>query len=332
MRVLVTGCQGFVARWLLVHLDTTGDQVIGIDAEVDITDEAVTVDAITGAAPDAICHLAARASVGSSWEDQSATFAVNTFGTLNVLSGALACNRPPRVLLISSAEVYGRVSADELPIRENHPFAPASPYAASKAAAEMIGLQAWLGRGLDVIRVRPFNHTGPGQRADFVVPALARQVAAAAAGGTDTIETGNLLARRDITDVRDVVRAYRMLVELGTPGDVYNVCSGEAVSIEEVVRRLMALAGVDLKIVVDPSRFRPADLPELRGDSSRLRAATGWTPEIPLDDTLAAVLDDWRAPGSGQLAPGSGQLAPGSGQLAPGSGQLATRDRQDLDR
>ncbi len=171
-----------------------------------------------------------------------------------------------------------------------------SPYAASKAAAELIGLQAWLGRGLEVIRARPFNHTGPGQRPDFVVPALARQVAAAAAAGRGVIETGNLAARRDITDVRDVVRAYRALLEFGVPGEVYNVCRGEAVSIEEVVRRLVALAGVDLEIVPDPARFRPVDLPELRGDGSRLHAATGWAPEIPFDDTLAAVLDYWRDP------------------------------------
>jgi GDP-4-dehydro-6-deoxy-D-mannose reductase len=307
VRVVVTGSQGFVAHWLLAYLESRGDEVVGLDAEVDVTDEAALVDVIAGTAPDGICHLAAQASVASSWKDQSGTYAVNTFGTLNVLSAALACNHPPRVLLVSSAEVYGRVGADELPIREDHPFAPVSPYAASKAAAELIGLQAWLGQGLEVIRARPFNHTGPGQRPDFVVPALARQVAAAAAGGAGVIETGNLAARRDITDVRDVVRAYRALLELGTPGDVYNVCRGQAVSIEEVVRRLVSLAGVDLEILVDPARFRPADLPELRGDGSRLYQATGWMPEIPFDDTLAAVLDSWRKP------PPAGPGQPGSG-------------------
>jgi GDP-4-dehydro-6-deoxy-D-mannose reductase len=307
VRVVVTGSKGFVAHWLRAHLESRGDQVVGLDTEVDVTDERALVDTITDAAPDAICHLAALASVGSSWNDQSATYAVNTFGTLNVLSAALACHRPPRVLLVSSAEVYGRVGADELPIREDHPFAPVSPYAASKAAAELMGLQAWLGQGLEVIRARPFNHTGPGQRQDFVVPALARQVAAAAAAGTGVVETGNLAARRDISDVRDVVRAYRALLELGTPGEVYNVCRGQAVSIEEVVQRLIALAGADLKIVVDPARFRPADLPELRGDASRLHAVTGWTPEIPFDDTLADVLDSWRTTGSA----GPGQPAGG---------------------
>jgi GDP-4-dehydro-6-deoxy-D-mannose reductase len=294
VRVLVTGSKGFVAGWLLAHLEALGDQVTGLDAEVDITDAPALTDAITGAAPDAICHLAAQASVDASWKDQTATYAVNTFGALNVLEAALACNRPPRVLLVSSSEVYGRVQPEDLPIREDQPLAPASPYAASKAAAELIGLQAWLGRGLEVVRVRPFNHTGPGQRPDFVVPALAKQVGALARSGRGVLETGNLEARRDLTDVRDVVRAYRALLESGAPGEVYNVCRGEAVSIHDVARRLLALAGVEAEMVVDPARIRPVDLPELRGDPTRLRAATGWVPEIPLDETLAAVLEYWQ--------------------------------------
>jgi GDP-4-dehydro-6-deoxy-D-mannose reductase len=303
VRVLVTGSTGFVAQWLVPHLQARGDQVTGLDTEVDVTDAKALTDAITGDAPDAICHLAAQASVGASWKDQTATYAVNTLGALNVIEAAQACNRPPRLLLISSSEVYGRVQPKDLPIPETRPFAPVSPYAASKAAAELIGLQAWLGQRLEVVRARPFNHTGPGQRPDYVVPALARQVAAAAAGGTGVLETGNLDARRDITDVRDVVRAYRDLLESGRPGEVYNVCRGEAVSIEEVARRLLAVANVDVQIVIDPARVRPVDLPELRGDPSRLHAATGWVPEIPLDDTLADVLDYWRRLNAGEAEP-----------------------------
>jgi GDP-4-dehydro-6-deoxy-D-mannose reductase len=294
VRVLVTGSKGFVAQWFLAHLESTGDQVTGLDAEIDITDAPAVTDAVTGAAPDAVCHLAAQASVGSSWQDRSGTYAVNTFGALNVVEAALACDQPPRVLLISSSEVYGRITPEELPVSEDHPFAPVSPYAASKAAAELIGLQAWLGGGLEVVRARPFNHTGPGQRPDFVVPALARQVAAAAAKGVSELATGNLDVRRDITDVRDVVRAYRDLLETGAPGEVYNVCRGESVSIEEVARRLLALAGVELELVIDPARVRPVDIPDLRGDPSRLHAATGWAPQIPLDETLASVLQFWQ--------------------------------------
>jgi len=294
VRVLVTGSGGFVGRWLTEHLVEQGDRVIGLDsvgdAPIDITDAAALSVAVEGAAPDAVCHLAAQASVGASWADQASTYTVNVLGVVHLLSAVAALPRRPRVLLVSSAEVYGAVAPADLPIAEDRPFAPANPYAASKAAAEMAGLQAWLGGGLEVIRVRPFNHTGPGQRPDFVVPGLARQVAEAASGGAASLIAGNLAARRDITDVRDVVRAYRALLVDGEPGQVYNVCRGESVAIQWVAERLLALAGLGLPIEVDPARFRPVDVPDLRGDPGRLQRATGWAPEIPLERTLADVL------------------------------------------
>lgn len=293
MRVLVTGSKGFVGQWLIAHLEAHGDEVIGLDTEVDITEASALREVVVTAAPNAICHLAALASVGASWGASEATYQVNTVGTANVLDAALACSEKPRVLLVSSSEVYGRVGPADLPLGEDRPFAPVSPYAASKAAAEIIGLQAWLGAGLEVVRARPFNHTGAGQRRDFVVPALAEQIARAVRSGADRLSTGNLDARRDLTDVRDVVRAYRMLLVGGEPGQVYNVCRGEAVSIREVAERLLVLAGVDLPIVVDPSRVRPVDIPELRGDRSRIGEAVGWAPEIDLDRTLADVLAYW---------------------------------------
>ena len=296
MRALVTGSNGFVGRWLSAHLESQGDEVTGLDAETDVTDAAAISAAVQAAEPDAVFHLAAQASVGTSWEDQAGTYLVNTVGTVNVLAGAAACSTPPRVLLVSSSEVYGRVRPEDLPIREDHQFAPVSPYAASKAAAEIAAVQAWLGRGLPVVRARPFNHTGPGQRTDFVVPALARQVAEAVRSGAHALYTGNLEARRDISDVRDVVRAYRALALHGEPGEVYNVCSGVAVSIREVAERLLRTAGVDMPIVVDPERVRPIELPELRGDPSRLKAATGWSPAVDFDDTLADVLEYWKRP------------------------------------
>ena len=254
MRVLVTGSKGFVGHWLTAHLEEQGDEVIGLDTEVDITGPVGLKEVVVSAEPDAICHLAALSSVGASWGDSHSTYEVNTLGTSNLLDAALACHRRPRVLLISSSEVYGRVSASDLPLNEDQPFAPVSPYAASKAAAEIVGMQAWLGAGLEVVRARPFNHTGPGQRPDFVVPALAQQVASALQGGADRLVTGNLEARRDISDVRDVVRAYRRLIVDGAAGQVYNVCRGESVSISHVAERLLALAGADLPIVVDPAR------------------------------------------------------------------------------
>ncbi|HMC39999.1 MAG TPA: GDP-mannose 4,6-dehydratase [Acidimicrobiales bacterium] len=294
MKVLVTGSKGFVGQWLIAHLEEQGDEVIGLDTEVDITEPAGLRDVVTTAAPDAICHLAALASVGASWGASEATYQVNTVGTANVLDAALACAARPRVLLISSSEVYGRVTPADLPLGEDRPFAPVSPYAASKAAAELIGLQAWLGSGLEVVRARPFNHTGPGQRRDFVVPALAAQVAQAAQAGSDGLHTGNLDARRDLSDVRDVVRAYRLLLTDGQAGAVYNVCRGEAVSIRAIAERLLAIAGLDLPIVVDAERLRPVEIPELRGDPTRIGGAVGWEPVYDLERTLADVLAFWQ--------------------------------------
>lgn len=290
----MTGSEGFVGHWLIEHLRDQGDEVRGLDTEVDVTDPTALKEVVVDTSPATICHLAARTSVAESWGSTRATYEVNTIGTANLLDAAAACRPRPRVLVVSSSEVYGRVIPEELPLSEDRSLAPVSPYAASKAAAEMVAIQAWLGRGLEVLRARPFNHTGPGQTNSFVVPALAEQVARAVSTGADELRTGNLEARRDITDVRDVVRAYRLLLLDGKPGEVYNVCSGRSVSIKEVAERLLALAGVKLAIAVDPERVRPVDIPELRGDPSRIEAATGWKPEINLDSTLADVLTDWR--------------------------------------
>jgi GDP-4-dehydro-6-deoxy-D-mannose reductase len=294
--VLVTGCSGFVGPWMIAHLESHGDETIGIDEKVDITDIAALRDAFDDAAPDAVCHLAAVASVGASWADQLPTYQVNVLGSVNLLLVAQERRPRPRVLLVSSSEVYGRVPSGDMPIREDRPFAPVSPYAATKAASEVAGLQAWLGGGLEVVRARPFNHTGPGQRPDFVIPALAKQIADAARAGARSIAAGNLQPRRDVTDVRDVVRAYRLLLESGVPGEVYNVCSGTSVSIADIATRLLGLAGLDVPVVLDPARVREVELPELRGDPTKIREATGWAPEIPLEVTLADVLDYWRRP------------------------------------
>jgi GDP-4-dehydro-6-deoxy-D-mannose reductase len=295
--VLVTGSSGFVGAWMLRHLTAVGDDVVTLPDTLDITDAKALSGAVTAAAPDAICHLAAQASVGASWSDASGTFTVNALGVVHLIEAAAACAAPPRVLLISSAEVYGTVVPGDLPIEENRPFAPSNPYAASKAAAELVGLQAWLGRGLEVIRARPFNHTGPGQRPDFVVPSLARQVVRVRREALPALSAGNIGVRRDLTDVRDVVRAYRLLLEQGAPGAVYNVCRGESVSIAEIAERLLALEGLDVPVRIDPERVRPVDVPDLRGSRRLLTEATGWEPLIPLDQTLADVLASWHAAG-----------------------------------
>jgi GDP-4-dehydro-6-deoxy-D-mannose reductase len=294
VRSLITGAKGFVGTWLTAYLRDQGDEVTGIDHEVNITDGVAVRDAVTAVAPDALYHLAAQANVGRSWVDPEDVLRVNALGTLHVLEAARACATAPRVLLTSSAEVYGAVAEDRLPITEEMALAPVTPYAASKVASEYLGVQSYLAYGLPVVRVRPFNHVGPGQSSGFVVSALAARIVEAVEAGESSIPVGNLAARRDLTDVRDIVRAYRLLIEKGIAGEVYNVCSGRDVAISEVADRLLRLAGTDLQLRPDSDLMRPVDVPVVRGDPSKLHAATGWQPELDLDTTLRDVLDQWR--------------------------------------
>lgn len=294
MRVFVTGGHGFVGRWLRAHLEECGDEVEAPDESVDVTDAERLLDAVSACRPDAVYHLAALTHVGESWSDPAEVFRVNALGTLNVLQACRKAGAAPVVLLVGTAEVYGAVGPEELPLSESSPLRPVTPYAASKVAAEYLGLQAHLGYGLPVVSVRAFNHVGPGQADAFAVSALARRVVEAERSGARSIPVGNLEARRDFTDVRDVVRAYRLLVDKGQPGCVYNVCSGRDVAIAEVAGRLLELAGAQLELRADPSLQRPVDVPVLRGDASRLASATGWRPQIALDDTLGDVLAHWR--------------------------------------
>lgn len=296
MKALVTGSSGFVGRHLVEHLTSAGDEVIGSDREtdgVDITVADQVQDMLEQVRPDVIYHLAGWADVGGSWQAPVAAFRANAEGTLNIL-GAAAATGVKRVLAVSSADVYGIVTPDELPLTEDSPLRPASPYAASKVAADYLGLQAWLGRGLPVMRVRAFNHLGPGQTDKFVAPALASRVARAERDGGEVITVGDLSARRDFTDVRDVVRAYRLLMERGEPGEVYNVCSGVDLAVQDIADRLVARSRVPLRLEVDQALLRPVELPVLRGSHDRLTDATGWEPEISIDQTLTDLLEDWR--------------------------------------
>jgi GDP-4-dehydro-6-deoxy-D-mannose reductase len=298
VRALVTGGKGFVGTWLTSHLRAMGDEVSTVDHEVDVTDAEAVRGAVLGAAPECIYHLAALTHVGRSWGDPDAVFLVNALGTLHLLDAARSCQPMPRVLLVSSAEVYGAVAEADLPVTEAAPLAPVTPYAASKVAAEYLGVQAQLAQGLPVLRVRPFNHIGPGQASGFVVPSLAERIVQAESTGTKTLGVGNLTARRDMTDVRDVVRAYRLLVERGRAGEVYNVCSGRALSIRQLAERMLELAGADLELVTDPDLVRPVDVPVVCGHPGKLQTATGWSPEIDIDQTLRDVLDEWKARGA----------------------------------
>ncbi len=295
MRALITGGKGFVGQWLAAHLKDAGDEVVVVDVETDVADGVALGRVVAEAAPHAVYHLAALTHVGESWEHPSQVLRVNVLGTAELLAAARALPEPATVLVVSSAEVYGVVTPEQLPLGEAAPTAPATPYAASKLAAEAVALQAWRGYRQPVILVRPFNHIGPGQSPNFAVPALAKRIVEARRSGARSLRVGTLTTRRDFTDVRDVVVAYRRLIEVGSAGTIYNVCSGRDVAIAEVARHLLDLAQADLELVTDPELVRPVDVPVLRGDAGRLHAATGWTPTIPLATTLADVLASWEA-------------------------------------
>lgn len=295
MKALITGAAGFVGRHLTNHLHEKGDETVGVDRQSgpDLLDAEQWVRLIDEVRPDAVYHLGGFSDVGGSWSTPNETFRVNAEGTLNVLQ---ACVRAgvQRVLAVSSADVYGRVTLAELPLDEDNPLRPVSPYAASKIAADYLALQAHLGYGLEVMRVRAFNHLGTGQTNRFVAPALAERIALNELEGGEVVPVGNLTPRRDFTDVRDVVRAYRLLIEKGEPGEAYNVCSGHDIAISELADRLVAMAQREMRLEGDPSLQRPVDVPVLRGDYTRLHKATGWEPEYDLNQTLADLLEEWR--------------------------------------
>ena len=292
MRAVITGAAGFVGRHLAVHLGSMGDDVVSVDRDHDVTDTDDITSVVKSAMPDVVYHLAALSHVGASWGDPSDVLRVNVLGTSSVLAAARTAAPETLVVVVSSAEVYGVVTPAELPLGEEAELRPATPYAASKAAAELVALQAWRGYGQRVVVARPFNHIGPGQAPTFLVPALAKRLVEARATRTSEVPTGALVTRRDFTDVRDVVRAYRLLAERGQPGTVYNVCSGVDVAISDVAARLVELIFPAATLIEDPALRRPVDIPVLRGDPSRLRAATGWAPAITLDETLRDVVAD----------------------------------------
>ena len=293
VQVYVTGGSGFVGSWLRAHLEAEGDEVHA--PFVEITDFAAVRSSIAQVAPSVIYHLAGQAHVGRSWTDPAETFRTNALGTLHVLEAARDLQVAPRVVVISSAEVYGRVTSEDLPLAETRPARPVSPYGASKVAAEVLARQTFDGTGLEVMCTRAFNHIGPGQSDSFVVSAVARQVALAERPGADpVVQVGNLAVRRDMCDVRDVVRAYRLVAQRGRAGEIYNVCAGLDFGIDEIVAMLVGSARRALSVEVDPARVRTVDIPVLRGDAAKLLADTGWEPRIPLARSVADVLEAWR--------------------------------------
>jgi GDP-4-dehydro-6-deoxy-D-mannose reductase len=247
-------------------------------------------------------HLAALSHVGASWSDPALFYHNNVVSTANLVSGLAKLSRPPRFLYVSSSEVYGRVDPHHLPINESQQLCPVSPYAASKAASEIAALQGWHGHGMPVVVVRPFNHTGPGQSSDYLVPALAARLIEARAKHRVGLTVGNVAARRDFMDVRDVVRAYRLLALDGEPGEVYNVCSGRAVSVNDLIAILADLLDYQVELEVDPQLLRPNDVGLVVGDPRRMQAATGFQPQLSLRQTLEKVAEELL--GDGQLHSG----------------------------
>jgi GDP-4-dehydro-6-deoxy-D-mannose reductase len=306
-RALVTGSNGFVGRALVGRLMAAGYEVWGVDRtdadadfggkrhlRGDLADAEFVASAVAEASPTSIVHLAAQSSVAKSFDDPTATLRDGTTPAVNVLEAVRHAGTNARVLLVGSADEYGSVNPAQIPVREDVPANPESPYALAKAIQNQCGrLYAKLYR-VDAVMTRSFNHTGPGQRDVFVLPSFAKQVAEIRRGTRATeLDVGNLDVRRDFLDVRDVCDAYVVLLKKGRMGETYNVCSGNSYRVGDLLNKLCTLAGVHVSIRVDVSRLRPVDTPELRGDPSKMRDHTGWTAKWSIDDTLKTLLEYW---------------------------------------
>jgi GDP-4-dehydro-6-deoxy-D-mannose reductase len=313
LRALITGAGGFVGGHLCDYLLAHSDwQLLGavypqtVEAQpakarlrlvyADLRDPAAVKALVDDAQPDFIFHLAAQAFVPTSFADPWDTLENNIRSQLNLLETVHRSGQETRVLVVGSNEEYGAPGPGELPQTEDGPLRPSSPYAVSKVAQDMLGLQYFLAYGVPVVRVRPFNHTGPGQSPNFVVPAFASQIARIEAGLQEPVmKVGNLEAARDFSDARDIVRGYYLAVTQGQPGEVYNLASGQARTVQEVLDALLSYSRVAIRVERDPARYRPVDVPVVYGSAERLRCRTGWQPEIPFERTLCDTLEYWRA-------------------------------------
>ena len=291
-RALVTGYNGFVGS----HLAAAMSIIPLEDANglVDLLDAPRVAKAVAALQPDVVYHLAGQAYVGDSLADPRATYEINFFGTLNLIEALKAAAFRGRMLFAGSADVYGRVPDDEQPIREDRPLRPLNPYAVSKAAAEALCYQASHNAGFEIILARPFNHVGPRQSPKFVVSDFARRIAMIAQGKAKSVlDVGDVDITRDFTDVRDVIRAYQLLIANGHAAQPYNICSGKERSIRSIIEALSAIAKVKVELRVDSSRLRPGEQRRVRGDYSRLHRDTGWQPHIDFEQSLTDVFNFW---------------------------------------
>lgn len=313
-KILITGVSGFVGSHLLESLIQTKDNLFGTYyseeslrnlgsnkdkiklRKVNLRDKDETINLVEETKPDEIYHLAASTSPADSFSFPSETVINNIASQINILEAVKKANLiKSRMLVVSSAEVYGDVKKEELPINENTPFNPTNPYAVSKLSQDFLGLQYFLSYNMPIIRVRPFNHIGPGQSANFVVSTFAKKIAGIEKSKKDGVLTvGNLNAKRDFTDVRDMVKAYGLAMSKGVAGQVYNIGSGVSYKIADILDKLLSFSKAKIKVEIDKSLFRTFDNPDLVCDPTKFKQLTGWEPEIGIDKTLRDTLDYWR--------------------------------------
>ncbi|MEG1639323.1 MAG: GDP-mannose 4,6-dehydratase [Ruthenibacterium sp.] len=308
-KALIIGAAGFVGSYLADHLNESGKWSVCVTKmsqekvaiqnaavyDLDILQPAQIVTLLSELRPDVIFHLAAQSSVALSWKNPALTVDINIKGTLHLLDAIRTAHLAPRILLIGSGEEYGAVLPDEIPVREDTLSRPANLYAVTKNTQNQIGRLYAAAYGMDIISTRSFNHIGPNQTPAFVVADFCKQVAEIEADYREAVlKVGNLSAKRDFTDVRDVVCAYELLAEKGVAGETYNVGRGEAIAIQEILNRIIALSTKKIAVEVDAAKLRPVDVPEIRADITKLHTATGWQANIPLEKTLVETLHYWR--------------------------------------
>ncbi len=315
MRVLITGITGFAGSHLADYILTNHpdvkiygsvrwrsrmENILHLQdkielSEADLKDIVSLRNCLEEIKPDRVFHLAAQSFVPTSWKCPAETFAINAIGQINLFEAILSLKLNPKIQVAGSSEEYGQVFSDEIPMKETNPLRPLSPYAVSKVAQDLLAFQYFKSYGLRTVRTRGFNHTGPRRGEVFVTSSFAKQIAEIEKKKRDpVIRVGNLEAKRDFTDVRDIARAYWLSLEKGEEGEVYNIGTGKAYAMREILDNLLSLSRVKVKTEIDPKRLRPSDVPVLLSDSTKFRRLTGWKPEIPLKQTLTDLLNYWR--------------------------------------